>query len=513
MAETESAALALWRILEPMNNGDASPQNDPAPTTPPTNPRLAPPSHQGAPRSSNPTPPAGASAPGQVPPPLPAWDQGAWVPSPGGPVPNGGNTGPMAAPPAPGGWSVPDPTLVSAPNPYGAGAPPNGPTVFGGGTAGGPTGPNKGSGKKSDSKSGVGVKAALIGGLVGAVIASGTTAIVMWNDNGSGARSATPVAAAPNRNSNQISGEQLDIRAVLDKVQPSVVSIHTGTREGEAAGSGIVLSADGLVLTNAHVVEGATSVEVDFFDGQTAEARVVGSVPEADVALVQANNLESEVVPAELGSSSDLLVGDDVVAIGNALNLGSDPSVTTGIVSQVGRSIHAPDGTILDRLIQTDAAINPGNSGGPLVNSAGQVIGVNTAILAEAQNIGFALEIDSIRDLIDDLKAGRDAARERALLGVSTRDVSMIEPEVASTYGITAGSGAFVQEVSDGTGAELAGLQEGDVIIEADGRRIRTSEDVVQAVRAKNPGDEISIVIERDGQEMTLTATLGSGGN
>ncbi|MCO5322504.1 MAG: trypsin-like peptidase domain-containing protein, partial [Microthrixaceae bacterium] len=237
------------------------------------------------------------------------------------------------------------------------------------------------------------MRAALIGGLVGAIVAGGVTAAAMTVRDDSPAAVTAEPASTPSRSSNSVSGEALDIRALLEKVQPSVVSIHTGTREGEAAGSGVVLSADGLVLTNAHVVEGATLIEVDFADGQTVEARLIGAAPESDVALVKAEGLDGEAVPAELGSSSDLLVGDDVVAIGNALNLGAEPSVTTGIVSQTGRSISAPDGTVLDDLIQTDAAINPGNSGGPLVNAQGQVVGVNTAILADAQNIGFALEI------------------------------------------------------------------------------------------------------------------------
>ncbi len=288
------------------------------------------------------------------------------------------------------------------------------------------------------------------------------------------------------------------------------MSIHTGTREGEAAGSGIVLSEDGLVLTNAHVIEGATVIEVDFADGQTVEARVLGSAPEADVAIVQASGLDGAVVPAELGSSGDLLVGDDVVAIGNALNLGAEPSVTTGIVSQTGRSISAPDGTVLDDLIQTDAAINPGNSGGPLINAAGQVVGVNTAILADAQNIGFALEIDSIRDLIDDLRAGKEAQKDRAVLGVATLDVARIDNDVADRFSVTATSGAFVQDVTAGSGADVAGLEAGDVILEVDGRRIRTSEDVGQVVRSMEAGDSITLVIERGGIEQSVNATLGS---
>jgi S1-C subfamily serine protease len=166
---------------------------------------------------------------------------------------------------------------------------------------------------------------------------------------------------------------------------------------------------------------------------------------------------------------------------------------------------------VLDDLIQTDAAINPGNSGGPLVNAAGQVVGVNTAILADAQNIGFALEIDSIRSLIDDLQAGLDAEKERAVLGVSTLDVAQIDITLVERFSISATSGAFIQEVTSDSGADVAGLQAGDVVIDVDGTRIRTSEDVGQAVRAKEPGDTLTIVIEREGIEQSITATLGTG--
>src|SRR5690606_22340485 len=297
---------------------------------------------------------------------------------------------------------------------------------------------------------------------------------------------------------------------ILEKVGPSVVSIHTGSRDGDAAGSGIVLSEDGLVLTNAHVVAGARTIEVDFADGRTAEARLVGSVAENDVALVQAEDLAEPVRPAELGSSSDLQVGDDVVAIGNALNLGEAPSVTTGIVSALGRSIRSPNGDTLVDLIQTDAAINAGNSGGPLVNSSGQVVGVNTAILADAQNIGFALSIDSITSIVDDLRAGREVRNTRPMLGVETLDVSMVDRTVIDRFGITATAGAFVQRVQPGSGADLAGMQAGDVIVGVDGRRIRTAADVGQAVRRHQPGDRIEIVIERSGREQRLTAVLGS---
>ncbi len=354
------------------------------------------------------------------------------------------------------------------------------------------------------------MRSALVGGLVGAIVAGGLVGAALWDRDGGTTTTATPVAAEQQRPSNTVAGEELDLQGLLDKVSPSVASIHTGTREGEAAGSGIVLTEDGLVLTNAHVIEGAQTIEVDFADGQTAEARIIGSAPEYDVALVQAEDLAEPVTPAELGSSSDLQVGDDVVAIGNALNLGDEPSVTTGIVSALGRSIQSPSGDTLSDLIQTDAAINPGNSGGPLLNASGQVVGINTAILADAQNVGFALSIDSITSIIDDLKAGREVANSRPVLGVETLDVAALDPTVAERFSVTATSGAFVQKVQSGSGAEAADLQAGDVIVAVDGGRIRTAADVGQAVRAKQVGDTIEVTVERAGEELTVTATLGS---
>jgi len=360
-------------------------------------------------------------------------------------------------------------------------------------------------------RSGGGVRAALVGGLVGAIVAGGVVGAALWDRNDSTSATATPVAAAENsRPSATMPGKSLDVKSLLGKVSPSVVSIHTGTRQGEAAGSGIIISEDGLVLTNAHVVEGATSIEIDLHDGRTVEARLIGSVPENDVALIKAEDLGDAVVPAELGSSSDLQVGDDVVAIGNALNLGDEPSVTTGIVSALSRSLESPSGDTLTDLIQTDAAINPGNSGGPLVNSRGQVVGVNTAILADAQNIGFALSIDSIRSIIDDVSAGKTPNTDRPILGVETLDVVGVDTAVLDRFGISATSGAFVQTVSPDSGAAAAGMQAGDVIIGVDGRRIRTASDVGQAVKVKNPGDTIQVTIERNGDQQTITATLGS---
>jgi S1-C subfamily serine protease len=384
--------------------------------------------------------------------------------------------------------------------------PPVGPPTFGAVPAGSPgnrPGPGGHGGR------GGGIRAALVGGLVGAIVAAAVTAGALWDRGDRVVRGVSPVTVE-NRPAATLAGEDLDIKALLDKVRPSVVSIHTGTRRGDAAGSGVVLTDDGIILTNAHVIEGASRIEVDFSDGRSAPARLLGSVPDADVAVIRAEGLTQPVMPAELGESDALQVGDSVVAIGNALNLGDDPSVTTGIVSAMNRSISAPTGVTLDNLIQTDAAINPGNSGGPLVNSRGQVVGVNTAILADAQNIGFALSIDSIRSIVEDLQAGRNAQKTTPVLGVETLDVGNVGSDVLRRFGVEATSGAFVQRVSPGSGAEAAGLQQGDVITSVDGARVRTAADVGRAVRAKQPGDQVEVEFQRAGEELTGVGTLGS---
>ena len=207
----------------------------------------------------------------------------------------------------------------------------------------------------------------------------------------------------------RLAGDRLDIAGVLDAVEPSVVSIDTTvtarrgpfTQEGQGAGTGIVLDSDGTILTNAHVVAGATSVTVTApGDTTPRRARVVAADTDADVAVVRVSDTTG-LVAAPLGSAADLRVGDEVVAIGNALALEGGPTVTQGIVSALDRSIPTDAGT-LDGLVQTDAAISSGNSGGPLVNAAGEVVGINTAVAASgggvsASNIGFAISIDSAR--------------------------------------------------------------------------------------------------------------------
>jgi S1-C subfamily serine protease len=341
--------------------------------------------------------------------------------------------------------------------------------------------------------------AVVIAALVGAVVAGAVTAVALVATDDEGPR---PLAA----------GNASDVQAVLDEVQDSVVTIQTsGYAQGsvfEGAGTGVVLSDDGLILTNAHVVAGSDGISVRLFDGSQHDATLVGSASDRDLALIQVDGADG-LHPATLGSSADLEVGEPVIAIGNALNLGGLPSVTTGIVSAVDRSISSPEGS-LSGLIQTDAAINVGNSGGPLVDADGEVVGINTAILEDTQNLGFAIDIDSARAVIEDLKNGGGDNGERPLLGVSTRDVASIDEATLAQLGVEAADGAFVVEVTPGTGAEEAGIEPGDVIVALDGEAVASSDDLGRAVSDHDVGDDVEVTVERNGQEQTVTAQLSS---
>ena len=274
-----------------------------------------------------------------------------------------------------------------------------------------------------------------------------------------------------------------------------------------------MISADGLVLTNAHVIGSVGDINVVLADGSEHQATLVGASPDDDVALIQVQDLDEDLVPVEFGSSDDLQVGDEVIAIGNALNLGGEPTVTRGIISALDRDLSA-EGVSLEGLIQTDAAINPGNSGGALVNAAGQLVGMPTAIVADAQNLGFAIAIDVARPVIDDLKAGEgQVTPDQAFLGVSSTDVQDLTDDVRANFGVDVDEGAFVTEVVPGSAADDAGLEAGDVIIEIDGEDVTESVQVREHILDKQPGDEVEIVIVRDGDEQTLEATLGERGD
>lgn len=299
------------------------------------------------------------------------------------------------------------------------------------------------------------------------------------------------------------------LAGVAAAATPSVVSIGVEGEQGQGQGSGIVLSEDGLILTNNHVVAGADSVEVTFSDGEEADADVLDGSPEFDVAVVQAEDV-SGLEPATLGSSTDLNVGDTVIAIGSPLTLTG--SVTSGIVSALNRDIDLQGPTLDDEqqvtsvasAIQTDAAINPGNSGGPLINNDGAVVGINTAIAAAPGTgglssggnigIGFAIPIEDAERVAKQIIQGGEVAI--AFLGVN------IAP--AET------DGALIVEVTDDSPAADAGLQADDVVTAVDDEPVDSHTALTAIVRRHQPGDEVTITFERDGEERTADVTLGS---
>jgi putative serine protease PepD len=295
-----------------------------------------------------------------------------------------------------------------------------------------------------------------------------------------------------------------NIQQVLARVGPAVVSVQTQLYQqgrfgpSRGAGSGTLLTADGEVLTNAHVVEGARTIQVTLNgekEGRAAD--LIGMDTSKDVALLKIRNA-SGLPTAVLGSSAALRVGDSVVAIGNALNLGATPTVTEGIVSALNRSIEAP-GQSLTGLIQTDAAINPGNSGGPLVDAQGRVVGVDTAVAGDAQNIGFALAIDDVKPIIESLRAGKGTsstvAGQQAFLGVSLEDAE---------------GGAGVAQVVSGSPADKVGLEVGDVITKVDSTTVSSSAEAVTAIRSHKVGDTVTITWTRNGRTMTGKAELAT---
>lgn len=296
----------------------------------------------------------------------------------------------------------------------------------------------------------------------------------------------------------------LDISALLAKAQPSVVTVQV---EGTGSGTGVVISEDGLILTNAHVVGDARRALLTFSDGSVAMADLVDAQPGADIALLQVPGA-SDLVPAELGRSADARVGDDVVAIGNALGLGGPPSVTRGIVSAKDRAIEGP-GISLRDAIQTDAAINGGNSGGPLLDAEGRVIGINTVVLSGAQNVGFAIPIDQVKPIIEELRAAREPVAPGAgFLGVETVRVDALSVDQRDRLGITALRGAVVQRTVPGSGAASAGLQPGDVIVGVDGRPITSSAELTDAMRGRDPGEVVVVQYERNGRRTSVDVSL-----
>ena len=306
-------------------------------------------------------------------------------------------------------------------------------------------------------------------------------------------------AASPIATSTSTVGEIYE-RSAAGVVEITVGSAGAGSLGGggatQAQGSGFVYDNQGHIITNQHVVDGAESVSVRFSDGSTHDATVVGSDPSTDLAVLKVDAPASLLKPLRLGKSSELAVGDGVIAIGSPFGL--EQTVTTGIVSALNRQINSPNGFAIDDAIQTDAAINHGNSGGPLLDLDGRVIGVNSQIESESggnDGIGFAVPSDTVARIAADLIA--DGEVEHAYLGVATGDTS-------------SGEGASIAEVRPGTPAAAAGLREGDVVTEIDGEAVADADELRTLIDARQPGDSIELTIVRDGDEQTIEVELAA---
>jgi S1-C subfamily serine protease len=293
---------------------------------------------------------------------------------------------------------------------------------------------------------------------------------------------------------------------------------------GTATGSGFVIDSQGHLLTNNHVVEGADRITVKLGDSdKTYTAKVVGTDPATDLAMLDVEAPASELHPLTLGKSSEMEVGDPVVAIGNPFGL--DRTVTSGIVSALQRQIEAPDGFSITDVIQTDAAINPGNSGGPLINARGEVIGINSQIATGGGGngnvgIGFAIPIDTVRSEIHQLETTGEV--DHAFIGISG---GTITPELAKAINLPVKEGVIVQSVVKGGPADKAGIEGGhtsatidgeevslggDIITEVDGRKVAGMEEIVEIVNAAKPGEDLELTILRDSSTKQATVTLGN---
>src|SRR5215212_5573460 len=291
------------------------------------------------------------------------------------------------------------------------------------------------------------------------------------------------------------------VTRVVDQVGPAVVRAEPQGRRGRGGvGSGVIISPDGLVLTNSHVVHGARNLQLLLPDGRTTKARVVGNDPDADLALLRA---DSDGLPfAKLGNSKKLKRGQIAIAIGNPF--GFESTVTAGVISALGRSPRSRTGHLIDDVIQTDAALNPGNSGGPLVSSNGEVIGVNTAVIAGAQGICFAVASNTADFVVSELI--RHGQVRRAYIGVSAQ-TTLVPRRVALAAGIKNSTGATVITLEPGSPAARAGLELGDVVVALDGAPVKGVDDLIRHLTAERIGREVALTVLRQGSVRLVRLT------
>jgi len=307
-------------------------------------------------------------------------------------------------------------------------------------------------------------------------------------------------------------GSGLGTQELVAKVAPVVVSIVTESVSYNwfwqavpqtGAGSGIIINSDGYIVTNNHVVEDADKVTVTLSDGRTFEATIVGTDAQTDLAVVKIDASNLAYLHFLSNSLEQLSVLDPVVAVGNALALPGGPTWTTGVVSNLGRSIEENTGVVLNDVIQTDAAINAGNSGGPLVNMAGQVVGINVAIASNAENIGFAISTDTAVPVVQSLIT--EGKVVRPWLGV---EVTTVTSTIQHYYNLSVNKGALITNVTSGGPASKAGLRAGDVIVKIDGEDISTAAELSSAIGSRQIGDQVEIVYYRGSVQNVANATL-----
>ncbi len=464
--------------------GPTPPSEEPpsagGPTTPPAPPRYEAPDVTGplppiAPQGSPSTAAAPYTPPSYSPPNYAAPGQPGTPPQPGQP---------FASPPFPGPAADSPPLAPSAGSYWGgANVPPTPP----------PTTPAQGSTKQRGK--GWIVVAAVVAAL--ALLTAGFVGggYLIKDTNNAAAVSGTPTSSAQTGNQNttplvQGSGDE-PVVAVAKALSPAVVQIETQ----EGLGSGVIYDSSGLILTNEHVVGSASSVSVNLSDGSKLTGTVVGADSSSDIAVVKVDPSGKALTAAKL-ASDDPAVGSVAVAIGSPFGLSG--TVTAGVISAVDRPVENGDKVAVN-MIQTDAPINPGNSGGALANRNGEVIGINAEIYSQSgenNGIGFAIPIATAKTIADKITSGGSLAR--ASLGVSIQNQT------------TGGAGAQVVDVAPGSGAEKAGIEAGDVIVGIDNQKIDTRSDLSAAIGSHQPGDTIKVEVERDGQTVDLTATLGT---
>lgn len=335
--------------------------------------------------------------------------------------------------------------------------------------------------------------ALLLAAGVGAAVGAGVA--LQTDDDPASAESAAPVAGE------SVADTTSSTAALYKRVKDSVVEIHASAsgsdsfgneRQGEATGSGFVIDEQGHIVTNQHVVSGSESVSVEFGDGSEVDADVVGTDASTDIAVLDVNRPAAQLSPLSFASEGTLEVGDPVVAIGSPLGL--QGTLTTGVISALGREIQSPNGFTIENAVQTDAALNRGNSGGPVLDTQGRVVGVAAQIASEtgsSAGIGYAIPGDTAKRVAADLI--QDGSVEHAYLGVSLPN----------------DGAAQLEDVVDGAPADRGGLRAGDVVTAVDGDQIESGDELRERIDAKRPGDKLTLTITRSGNERTVEVTLG----